>query len=455
LFALFLFDLFLFALFLFDLFLFDLFLIFFELFFYRIVEQMSNYFWDYFYGKDDTNEELSPIQYSQTRLARDSPLQKSHAVGFPRNRSLQNLTTTYAHQSGSKSDGALSDVNKGGGESGDHVLYINFSSDDRCFSCGTDHGFLIYNCDPFVERFRRKMSGGIGIAELLGKSNIVFLVGGGIRPEFSPNKVIVWDDYQSKVAHELEYTTEVLCVKSRSNASSDLVNRVVVVLYHQTLVYLFENFELEHQYDTFSNPLGICELNRSGNVLVTLGNKLGDIRIEFLEQRKSHIINAHKTSIGCLSLNPDGSLLASCSQKGTLIRIWETKTGKLLKELRRGIEQTNVISLSFNSESSFLCLSSEKGTIHVYSLLPRQEVRPHEKNKKSSLSFMRHVVPIPQYFASEWSCFSFSLAKNNQIGKCAFSPSDPNALIILTDDGSYLKYRIDGTTAHLITTQTF
>ena len=53
-------------------------------------------------------------------------------------------------------------------------------------------------------------------------------------------------------------------------------------------------------------------------------------------------IAAHDHEIACIALSPTGSLLATASGKGTLIRVWDTANRIKLTELRRGADPASI-----------------------------------------------------------------------------------------------------------------
>ncbi|RYG49089.1 hypothetical protein EON67_06980, partial [archaeon] len=51
-------------------------------------------------------------------------------------------------------------------------------------------------------------------------------------------------------------------------------------------------------------------------------------------------------------------------------------SGELLQELRRGADKAEIYSLAFNSNSSMLACTSDKGTVHVFKLRERVHDSP-------------------------------------------------------------------------------
>jgi len=67
------------------------------------------------------------------------------------------------------------------------------------------------------------------------------------------------------------------------------------------------------------------------------------------------ILNAHQGEISCLAINTLGTLIASASSKGTLIRIWDTSHKVKVAELRRGSDTATLYwYVTYNDNCVFL-----------------------------------------------------------------------------------------------------
>jgi WD40 repeat protein len=334
----------------------------------------------------------------------------------------------------------------------EEILYLGFNQNAGCFTCGTENGFKIFNTYPYKDTFHRDFDGGIGIVEMLFRCNILAIVGGGNHPKYPTNKVMLWDDHQQKCIGELSFKDHVKAVRLRKD-------KVVVVLETRIYVYNFSDLKLIDAIETIENPKGLCSISYAPEktYLACLEKGKGRIRINIyddVEMEETHSIEAHNSSVSCITLNFEGTLLATASDKGTIIRLFNPSTGEAVKELRRGSDKAEIYSITIDVETKWLGCTSDKGTVHIFSLsrldikhLRKEEVEEEDKieevdgkgKPKNNKHVFRFMKKFSKYFDSEWSFAKFRVTDSRTI--CAFT-KDEN-LVVISADGTYYLARLD------------
>ncbi|KAG5499035.1 hypothetical protein GH5_03735 [Leishmania sp. Ghana 2012 LV757] len=82
-----------------------------------------------------------------------------------------------------------------------------------------------------------------------------------------------------------------------------------------------------------------------------------------MEQRT---IPAHHHAVAHLRFRPDGRLLATASERGTTVKLFDSVTGALLVELQRGHRPAAVLSLAMQQDAYRIAALSANGTLHVF-----------------------------------------------------------------------------------------
>ena len=243
------------------------------------------------------------------------------------------------------------------------ALSVALNDDKTFFSVGLEDGFRVYNartCD--VVASQDDLHGGIGSAEMVNRTNFLALVGGGKQPKFPQNKVIIWDDKKKTKVITLEFRTAVQRVRiSRGH--------IVVVLLNSINLYKFATTpEKIGAFETTNNPFGLCCLGKK--VLIFPGRTPGHIQLVELANRNVSIVPAHSAPLRALDLSRNEEILASASEKGTLLRVWSTANCSRLAELRRGVDPAAIFSVSISPSSTYLAVTSDKSTLHIFDLPP-------------------------------------------------------------------------------------
>ena len=140
--------------------------------------------------------------------------------------------------------------------------------------------------------------------------------------------------------------------------------------------------------ETYDNPRGILTLSSNSyiNVIAYPDVKIGHVLIRSFDQETlgTSVVKVHDSTISCLQINNIASLLATSSAKGTVIRIVNLADSTIVKEVRRGTDKAEIFSLQFDFFSKYLTCTSDRGTIHIFSLesLYKEDKEKEEKEEE-------------------------------------------------------------------------
>jgi len=291
------------------------------------------------------------------------------------------------------------------------------------------------------------MNGGIGIIEMFQRTNLLALVGGGKNPKFQINQLIIWDDHQGKIISKLRFNENLMSVRLRNN-------KIIVLTRNKFYAFNMKTLVTIAIIKTYDNPLGIIATSNGD-----INNKLivafpyesqGHVFLGEITQKceKLSVVQAHDSKIACISINKDGTLLATASDKGTLIRIFTINDGQKFSEFRRGTKTVEMNCIAFDPNNKFIGCSSNVGTIHIFSIAAitkaldeknnkaKNEIEDEPKNSKSFLGKIGGLLNIKNaYLESERSFAKFKVQEENSI----LGFGSENTFVVITMDGKYYK----------------
>lgn len=244
--------------------------------------------------------------------------------------------------------------------------------------------------------------GARGIVEMLFCTSLLALVGAADQPQSSPRKLQIVNTKRQSMICELLFPSSILAVK---------LNRKTLVIVLETEIYIYDisNMRLLHVIETAPNPEAICALSPSAeNSYLAYPSPVpsplstaspssaspapsssspatGDVLLfSTTTLTLTNIIRAHKSPLSALAISPSGTLLATASDKGTIIRVWSVPGAERLWQFRRGTREAKIYSMAFNTVGSLLAVSSAHDTVHIFKLGGRQNSGNSKKDRPPS-----------------------------------------------------------------------
>ncbi|KAF3070884.1 Autophagy-related protein 18 [Daldinia childiae] len=215
----------------------------------------------------------------------------------------------------------------------------------------------------------------------------------------SPRHLIVQNTKRASVICELTFPSAILAVRLNRK-------RLAVVLEDEIYLYDITTMSLLTNIATSPNPAAVCALSPSHEhsylayplpkpredtqdkrpshappASLYAPVTSGDVLIyDTLTMRAVNVVEAHRSPLSCIALNSEGTLLATASETGTIIRVFSVPRGEKLFQFRRGTYPSTIYSMSFNMASSLLCVSSTSDTVHIFRL---QQPGPNGNNPEA------------------------------------------------------------------------
>ncbi|VDM64174.1 unnamed protein product [Angiostrongylus costaricensis] len=187
---------------------------------------------------------------------------------------------------------------------------------------------------------------------------------------FSSSLIVIVSQKEPRIMNIYHFKSKnmICCHKFTKSVLNVKLNRdrVVVCLEDCIHIYVLKDMKPLHTIlDTPLNRLGLIDLSPAGSSLIAYPASLeaGSVHIfDCMNLSAVNTFTVHDGPLACLRFNIEGTMLATASTKGTVIRVYSVPQGTRL------FECVTIYSLAFSADSTYLCSSSNTETVHVFKL---------------------------------------------------------------------------------------
>lgn len=232
--------------------------------------------------------------------------------------------------------------------------------------------------------------------------------------------------FYSKEKNNLLYSHS-FSLDKKIGALSFLSLSKLLLLSSQGEIFLYDwrSNQLLSTYFSAPNPKYIYALSKDSFAFPA--EEKGKVILRREGSEETLLLTVSKREVAALAMNQEGTLLASASSKGTMVKIWNVR-GECLYSCRRGNSPASIFSLSLTTKR--LALTSDHQTVHVFEL---QGERGLLSRFSSYLSYS-----LADYLQSDTS----SLQLSSKPSSFVFLWEDK--VLLVTEEGEYLEHCLEG-----------
>lgn len=215
------------------------------------------------------------------------------------------------------------------------------------------------------------------------------------------------------------------------------------------------------------NPTGLCALSLNSHLAYPITKDIGNIQIFDAGNLQSRIvIEAHSSSIAAMGFSSTGSLLATASEKGTVIRVFCVKNAQRVVEFRRGVKRyAQIVSLNFSICNNFVSVSSNTETVHIFKVDQKAKEAAERRQEKVAADnssdemekideptgfmaavskAMNSIIPVGNVLCQDRAFAHVQLAESGLKYQCVVTKLEKETrLLVACEDGFLYIYNLD------------
>ena len=244
----------------------------------------------------------------------------------------------------------------------DAINSIRLDTSNTFIALSLGTSISIYSIDPMKRKYQKEFFNyKIKQVAVSDDGTLLVFVGTSIEDDSGVESVFIYSTYFEEPEKQIDFTDPIQNIVLRKKF-------LLIILQNSICVYNILSKETHYEQITSLNELGAGDLNLDEDqpMIAVCGLVQGTVRVSLITDERPIFFNAHQHCLNTIRFSPDSSLIATSSQEGTIVKLFDAATGSLLASFRRGNVPRKILAMAISPGNSLLAVLSDNATIHVF-----------------------------------------------------------------------------------------
>lgn len=244
-------------------------------------------------------------------------------------------------------------------------------------------GFVVIRAsDGVVLQDEKLESGGCDQIAILKNSHFVAVSGDGSNPSFTKSTLIIYDLNKHSVLSRLEHDSIILKIHFLPDVL--IVVQEKKITFYSTTCYI-KTFECPNSAGKGDVVAVACSVNTT---MVTIPSPGGQSLFLCDYHDPGYVLGEIQGLISELcfvAFDKKGELLALVTEQGRFIHLLAVPSMKSIATYKRGMRKAEISCLCFDRSQSYFLLTSNRGTLHIFTVPPLTTATNSQSQKTKSV----------------------------------------------------------------------